>query len=444
MQFMSKQWYVENFERFEKTLNGEAGTRLHSIRKAALSRFAELGFPTTKDEEWKYTDVSALAVRRFNPVFRYTADGLSPRDLAQFTLGIPQAHILVCVNGHYSHDLSTIGKLPPGVRVGSLSEALRHTAGLANDHLAHYANYEKDAFTALSTAFLRDGIFIQIPDKIILDTPIHVMFVSIGSEAEFVSQPRTLVIAGKSSQMALVETHVSLSSRPYFTNVVTELVLEENAVVEHDKIQRDMLDAFHISSLYATLHRNSNFVSNAITLGGGLVRNNITAVLDGEGAEATLNGLYVGTGTQHIDNHTIIDHAKPHCPSHELYKGILAGKSKGVFNGKILVRKDAQKTDAKQTNKNLVLSDEASIDTKPQLEIFANDVKCTHGATIGQLDEEGLFYLRSRGISVDKARDMLIYAFASDVVNRIKIEEMREELQQLLHERLEASRSLTN
>ncbi len=434
-----KDRYLADFSDLEKNLNGEASSSLHKIRKDALSRFADLGFPTTKHEEWKYTDVKPLTQRHFNPVRSGSAVGLKTSDIKRFNLNIPKAHILVCVNGHYSKELSSVGKLPGGVKMGSIADAVKHDAGLVERHLALYAKYGDDAFTALSTAFLVDGLFVHIPDGVVLDTPIHLMFVSTG-ETEFVSYPRALIVAGKSSQAALVESHVHLSAKTYFTNVVVEAALGENAVVELDKVQQDSLEAFHVSSMHVHQQRNSNFISNAITFGGGFVRNNIMAVLDGEGAEATINGLYLGTGSQHIDNHTTIDHAKPHCPSHELYKGILAGKSKGVFNGKILVRKDAQKTDAKQTNKNLVLSDEASIDTKPQLEIFANDVKCTHGATIGQLDEEALFYLRSRGIGVDKARDILIYAFASDVVNKIKIQEMREELQKILHDRLEQSR----
>lgn len=435
-----KDWYLTNFELFEKSLNGEVLSSLHDIRKSAITRFAELGFPTTKNEEWKYTDISPLTKYHFKPVLKYSLNGLTVRDVQRFTFHDLPSFRVVCVNGNFSQELSTLSGLPRSVRIESLADALQSDLTIVQKYLAKFANYKNDAFTALSTAFLHDGVFISIPDSIILKTPIHVMFISTGSDAEFVSHPRSLTVVGKNAQASILESYVSLSNTSYFTNTVSEIILGENAILEHDRIQFESDRAFHISTVQVQQERNSNFTSNSVAFGGLLVRNNINSVLDGEGAECTLNGLYLGTGSQLIDTHTTIDHAKPHCPSHELYKGILSGKSKGVFNGKIKVRKDAQKTDAKQTNKNLVLSDEASIDTKPQLEIFANDVKCTHGATIGQLDEDAIFYLRSRGVSLEKARDILIYAFASDVIDRIKIEPLREQLHEIIHDRLEHER----
>lgn len=434
-------WYLSNFELFEKSLNGEASSRIHAIRENAIAKFAELGFPTTKNEEWKYTDVSPIAKGQFKPILRYEA-GVTAKEVERFSFGHPEWNRIVCINGHFSKELSTVHSLPAGVKIGSLAEAMKNELALIEQHLTKYAPYDENAFVALSTAFLQDGVFMYIPNRTIIEKPIHLMMISTGPESEFVSHPRNLIIAGESSQMAFIETYGSLTHNTYFTNTVTEIVLEKNAIVEHDRLQLEGDRAFHVGTLHVQQDRDSNFRSNAVTFGGRLVRNNITVILDGEGAEATLNGLYLGTGDQHIDSHTCIVHAKPHCPSHELYKGILAGKSKGVFNGKIIVRKDAQKTDAKQTNKNLILSNEASIDTKPQLEIFANDVKCTHGATIGQLDDEALFYLRSRGISLNKARDILIYAFASDVIERVKVEPLREELHRILHKRLEDAHEL--
>ncbi|HLF20674.1 MAG TPA: Fe-S cluster assembly protein SufD [Bacteroidota bacterium] len=441
---VGKDWYLANFEKFEKSLNGESQSTLHSIRRQAIGRFSELGFPTTRNEEWKYTDVSPITKFQFKPVLHYSADGVSRKDIEGFRLGVQNSHLLVCINGHFSRDLSSIGRLPGGVRASGLADGIRGKESSVDQYLARHAKFEHDAFTALSTAFMRDGAFVYVPEGVMVDIPIHIIFVSTNQDSEFVSYPRSLVVAGKSSQVAFIESHVSLTEKPYLTNAVTEIVLGENAVVEHDKVQLESSNAFHVSTTHIYQQRSSNFASNAITFGGRLVRNNVIAVLDGEGAEATLNGLYLGTGNQVIDNHTTIDHARPHCPSHELYKGILAGRSKGVFSGKIFVRKEAQKTDAKQTNKNLVLSDEASINTKPQLEIFADDVKCTHGATIGQLDDEAIFYLRSRGVRPEKARDILIYAFASDVVDRIRIQEMRDKLQAMLHDRLEQSRAFQN
>lgn len=437
-----RDWYLANFELFEKNLNGEASSHVHAIRKTAIARFAELGFPTTKNEEWKYTDVSGLTKLRFAPVLRPRVDALRVKDIEQFTFKDLSCYRLVCVNGQYSKELSSIPLLRSGVIVESLAHAMKHNPGPVRNHLAQYARFDENAFTALSTAFMQDGACISIPDGLALDKPIHLLFVSTHHDSEHVSHPRILVVVGKSAQVSIIESYESLSKCAYFTNAVSEVVIGENAVVEHDKLQNESDGAFHIAALHVHQERNSSFTSNNISLGGLLVRNTIEAVLDGDGAECTLNGLYLTTGLQLVDNHTTIDHAKPHCPSHELYKGILSGKSRGVFNGKIKVRKDAQKTDAKQTNKNLVLSDDASIDTKPQLEIFANDVRCTHGATIGQLDEEAMFYLRSRGVGLDEARNILIYAFASDVVERIHVEPLRKQLLGMIDKRLKSDGTL--
>ncbi|MBI4546547.1 MAG: Fe-S cluster assembly protein SufD [Ignavibacteriae bacterium] len=433
-------WYLSSFRLFEESLNGKAASQIHSIRKDALARFAALGFPTTKNEEWKYTDISPLTKYHFKPMLKYSLEGLTARDVEQFTFHNLPSFRVVCVNGHFSEQLSTLSGLPHDVRIESLTDMLQSDSDIIREYLGKFVSYENDTFIALNTAFLHDGVFISIPNNTILKIPIHMIFISMESDSEFVSHPRSLIVTGKNAQVSILESYVNLTDRTYFTNTVSEIVLGENAVLEHNRVQLESTRAFHIATIQTQQERNSNFTANSLIFGGSLVRNNLNSVLDGEGAECTLNGLYLGTGSQLIDNHTTIDHAKPHCPSHELYKGILSGKSKGVFNGKIKVRKDAQKTDAKQTNKNLILSDDASIDTKPQLEIFANDVKCTHGATIGQLDEDAIFYLRSRGVSLEKARDILIYAFASDVIDRIKIEALREQLHEIIHDRLERER----
>lgn len=432
--------YLAAFASFEKRLNGTASPVIHSVRKAALARFAELGFPTTRDEEWKYTDITPLVKSAFTPVVALQPDEMTAADIGRFPFGTSGGNRLVFIHGHFSEKLSTCRSLPKAIGVGSLASALRHQPDVILQHLTRYARYDRNAFCALNTAFLLDGAFVHIPENIVLDEPLHLMFVSSDLDSEFVVHPRNLILVGKNSQATLLETYVHSTAKPYFTNVVSEIVLAENSVFEHEKIQIEGDRAFHMAAIHVHQGRNSNYISNSISFGGSLVRNNIYAVLDGEGTEATLNGLYIGTDDQVIDNHTAIDHAKPHCTSHELYKGILDGKSRGVFNGKILVRKDAQKTDAKQTNKNLILSEYATVDTKPQLEIFANDVRCTHGATIGQLDDDALFYLRARGITADMARDMLIYAFASDVVDRIRMEQVRQELQNILHDRLQRAR----
>jgi Fe-S cluster assembly protein SufD len=286
---------------------------------------------------------------------------------------------------------------------------------------------------------LEDGAFIRIAKGVVLDAPIYLTFLSMPGQDPTVAHPRNVIVAGADSQAAIIETYLGCGEQPYFTNPVTELVAGENAVIDHYKLQTESEQAFHVATLQAQLGRGTNFRSHSISLGGALVRNDVNAVLS-EGAECTLNGLYLAAGEQHIDNHTCIDHAKPHGTSHELYKGILDGRSTAVFNGKILVRKDAQKTDAKQTNKNLVLSEESVINTKPELQIHADDVRCTHGATIGQLDAEAIFYLQSRGIGRADARNLLIYAFARDIVDRIKVEPLREQLEQMLMEKLHGTR----
>jgi Fe-S cluster assembly protein SufD len=435
----ARDWYISNFKQFEKRMNGEATSHLHSIRKKAIERFADLGFPTTKDEEWKYTDISPLTKVNFSHLFEQSTNGITKNSLAPFTFGEIQSHQIVFVNGKFAPELSIIGSLPRGVTLKSLGETINSNNDLVLTHFSKYADYSANTFVALNTAFCQDGVFLHVPKGVIIETPIHLMYVSTNQE-QFIVHPRNLILVDENAQVKIIESYVSLSDTVHFTNTVSEFVLGMNAIAEHDRAMRESKHAYHISTIQVQQERSSNFTSNAMTFGGNLVRNNVNVVLDGEGAECTLNGLYLGTETQLIDNHTCIEHAKAHCPSHELYKGILSGKSKGVFNGKIKVRKDAQKTDAKQTNKNLVLSDEASIDTKPQLEIFADDVKCTHGATIGQLDEEALFYLRSRGIRAEKAKDILIYAFASDIIDRVNVEPIREFLHEIIHNRLEQER----
>jgi Fe-S cluster assembly protein SufD len=437
----AKSWYLSAFEAFEKGLNGEASSGIHAIRRAAIARFAALGFPTTHDEEWKYTDVSSLAAVRFRLPSPSGLDSVTPEQLEPFLFGSSSPNTLVWINGHFSGRHSVLARTPAnGVRVESLAAAMKSGGAELTAHLGKYASYQDNAFTALSTAFFQDGALVSVPDGTVLEDPIHLLFVSSDAGGPMVSHPRNLFLIGRNCQLSILESHRSLTPGACFTNGVSEIRLGENSVLEYHQLQDERDLSYHVGMTHAHQERNSNFISHSISLGGSLVRNNIVAVLDGEGAECTLNGLYLTTGNQHVDNHTLIDHAKPHCNSHELYKGILDGTSRGVFNGKIMVRKDAQKTDAKQTNKNLVLSDGASIDTKPQLEIFASDVKCTHGATIGQLDEEAIFYLRSRGIGGDHARDILIDAFAGDVVDRIKILPVRDRLHEIIHLRLETGR----
>ncbi len=403
---------------------------LQQLRRKAARRFAELGIPTVRDEEWKYTNVSSLTDIPFAPV---SADShrLPAEQLDQIAFADLKCARPVLINGYYSEKLSSTGA-PDGVRLESLAKVLEKEPETVQAYLGRYAGFEEHAFNALNTALMRDGAFVYVPKGKIVKEPIHLLFISTASGEPTVSHPRTLILADSQSQVTIVESYLSLGSGVCFTNPVTEIVVRDGAVVDHYKLQDESRRAFHIATMHYCQDCTSTLSSNSITLGGALVRNNLNVVLDGEGAECTLNGLYLVTGEQHIDNHTRLEHAKPHCSSRELYKGILDGKSRGIFHGRILVHKGAQKTDSKQTNNNLLLSDEALINTKPQLEIYADDVKCTHGATIGQLDKDAIFYLRSRGISETAARSLLIYAFASEIVGRIKAEKLRARLDQYL------------
>ncbi|PYV03203.1 MAG: Fe-S cluster assembly protein SufD [Acidobacteria bacterium] len=362
----------------------------------------------------------------------YQVNGWSPSRLADVTLGEVACTQLVFLNGHFSQELSSPGKLPEGVKAGSLASALDSDGGLLEEHLARYASYRRNAFTALNTAFVEDGAFVYLPKDAVVKEPIHLLFLSTASKDPAVCHPRNLIVAGSSAQATVIESYAGLEGGVYFTNAVTEIVTGEQSRIDHTRLQRESERAFHVATMEVSQHRDSAFASRSISIGGKLVRNDLNVLLNGEGCDCTLDGLYFAGGEQHVDNHTTIDHAKPHCSSRELYKGILDGKSTGVFNGKIIVRKDAQKTDARQTNNNLLLSEESLINTKPQLEILADDVKCTHGATIGQLDEEALFYLRTRGIGDAAARSLLTYAFASEIIGRIRIQPIQCRLDLLL------------
>jgi Fe-S cluster assembly protein SufD len=405
---------------------------LQDLRDQAASRFVELGFPTVRDEEWRFTNVAPIASSEFRlaPPAR-----LEPAALDTFIYSDAPFR-LVLVNGRFSPELSRTSGLPTGVRFGSLATASTDQADVVGRYLGQLADPSSRAFAALNTAFTHDGAYVYVPDGLVLEQPLQILFVSDGDGAASMSHPRTLIVAGDRTQLQIVESYVSAPGQKHFTNAVTEIVAGENSVVDHYKVQEESEDAFHIASLHINASRSSTVTTHAFTLGGRLVRNDIIAVMDGEGAECTLNGLYLADGERLVDTHTTIDHAKPHCPSHEVYKGILGGKARAVFNGKIIVRIDAQKTDAKQTNRALLLSDNASINTKPQLEIFADDVKCTHGAAIGQLDDDAIFYLRARGLTYLEARDMLIHAFAGEILERVKIEPLRRALETELYAQL--------
>jgi Fe-S cluster assembly protein SufD len=429
--------HLEKFERFEREASQPAW--VFPLRKAGMACFAEVGFPTLRNEDWRFTNVAPIAKLPFNPVFELERDGLTRESIEKFTFGRLEAHRLVFVHGHYEAGLSSAGALPNGVVAKSLAEALKTDSGLVEKHLARQTTGDKNPFTALNAAFFQDGGFVYVPAGQQVPTPVHLLFISTSKQPGAAVHPRNLIIAEKGSGVTVLESYVSTVDAAYFTNAVTELVAGEGAVVEHCKFQDESLSAFHIAAIHATMGRGCNLISHSVALGAKLSRNSIRTNLAGEGVECVLNGLYLTGGDQLADHHMVVEHAQPHCNSHEYYNGILDGRSKGVFHGRILVRQAAQKTDAKQTNKNLLLSDDATVDTKPQLEIYADDVKCTHGATIGQLSEESIFYLRARGIGLNTARRMLIHAFAGEIIERVRHRAAREELDKLVWDRLEAN-----
>ena len=425
-----KEQYLADFEPFgERVAQGEAPW-LRALRQDAISRFTQVGFPTARrgNEEWKYTNVGPVARAVFRYPFQATSAALSAEAERHLDLGRDWAR-LAFVNGRYRADLSSVAGLPAGVRVGNLTEADPETL---SGHLAQLAKLDGDGFIALSTAFIHDGALIALPAGEVVEQPIHLLYIKAEDGAEVVSYPRTLLLAGKGSMATVVESYVGPSANPYFTNAVTEIAVGEGANLNHYKLMLEGEEAYHVATAQVRQERDSVFRSTSIAIGGRLARNTLNVLLDAAGSQCTLDGLFLTSGTQHVDNHTFIDHAKPHTTSRELYKGILDGSSKAVFSGRVLVRRDAQKADAQQTNKNLVLSEGAEVDTKPQLEIFADDVKCSHGATAGKLEEESLFYLRARGLDKERARDLLAYAFAGEVLQRIDLQPVRDHVDRLL------------
>jgi Fe-S cluster assembly protein SufD len=441
--------YSASLARFEEKRFADEPAWLSKIRGEAFARFMSLGFPSMKNEEWKYTNVGPIAKVPFRPANEETGlgEGHAGPSSARASEGRPlpggDGARIVFVNGRHASGLSNAGAGTAIVR--SLREALREEPRLLEPHLARHASFERNAFTALNTAFLEDGAFVRIPRGTIAGEPVHLIFLSAADSREpAVSHPRNLILAESNSQATIIETHIGSGALPegegvYFTNAVTEVVCEEGAVLEHYKVQRESLSAFHVQTIQADQGRTSNFTSHNLCLGAALARTDINVLFTAEGSECALNGLFLAGGTQHMDNHTTIDHSKPRCTSRELYKGILDGRSRGVFHGKIIVRPDAQKTDAVQTNKNLLLSREALVNSTPALEILADDVKCRHGSTIGQLDANSLFYLRSRGIGEREARALLTYGFAADLANRIRVPWVREEIEAFLGLRLPQS-----
>ena len=428
--------WLESFTDAEKNAPGRALPWLRKLREDAFARFCEKGFPTTRDEDWRFTNVSGIARTAFRTASPYEESQFAETGLGAFHVPGAAAQ-LVFVNGRFVKNLSSYHSLPNGVTVASLREQIEQHPETLESHLGRHASQERDPFVALNTAFLGDGAYVHVARGVVLEAPIFLLYLSTQEDAPTMTHPRNLIVAENESQVAVVEDYVSVGGESVvFSNAVTELIAGENTIAQHFLIEREHLKAYNVSTLRIQQGRSANVTSHSVLLGGGLVRNNVHPVLAGEGGECVINGLFLGTGRQHLDNYMHVEHAAPHCGSRQFYNGILDGQSHGVFHGRIVVHKAAQKTDAKQTNRNLLLSDDAQIDTKPQLEIYADDVKCTHGATIGQIEENALFYLRSRGISEQEARKLLLMAFAEECVDRMHAGVAREHVERLIREHL--------
>ena len=420
---------VEAFAAMEQN-----GAALMPLRKAGLARFAESGYPSIRDEDWRFTNLRPLTELPFRPVAAPLAQAPEPEHLDGLTFGRLDADRLVFIDGHFNAGLSQIAEQPSGVTVSNLARY--------EGELGSLSAGDDNPFVALNDAFFTDGSLIQIADGQRLTKPVHLLFVTTASEEAEASHVRNWIDAGANSHGTIIESHLSLGQAATVTNVVTETRVGDGANVEHVKFQDQSARAFHLASLHSDLGRDARYAFHSIALGSRLSRNNLRMRLAGPDIECVLNGLYMTRGQQLADHHMIVDHAAPHCDSHEYFNGILDGQSRGVFHGRILVRPGAQKTDAKQTNKNLLLSDDATANTKPQLEIYADDVKCTHGATIGEMDDDSIFYLRARGLDAGTARRMLMHGFAGEIVDRIRHDAVREELDALVWDRLETKHQL--
>ena len=421
--------YLADFRTFEGRLKAHEPSWVHQVRQQALASFSDLGFPTARrgNEKWKYTSVVPIA----NATFEYPFDfnGTEAADIGQFSPRDNDWATLVFVNGHYCAPLSA---LPGNSPMTNLPSAIQSDEGLVEAHLARHAAFGDDAFIALNTTFLKDGAFIHVPEDTSLQTPLHLVYVTTDTPQPVASYPRTLVVAGPHSKLTVIESYVSLSNSRHFTNAVTEIELEDGASVEHYRLLMDNADSFHVGNTRVRQGQDSTFSSASFARGANVARNDLQVLLDAPGSTCSLNGLYMTSGRQHIDNYINIDHAKPHTTSRLYYKGILDGSSKAVFGGTVLVRKDAQKADAQQSDKNLLLSDDAEVDSKPSLLIYADDVKCGHGATAGNIDEDTLFYMRSRGLDLDTASGLLIHGFASEIIETVRLEPLRGYLDELL------------
>lgn len=424
--------HLEGYDAFATARAGQPD-HVTGLRRRGLDHFTAAGFPTTRDEEWRKTNVARIA----RGTFAHAPGVIAEADRALVERFYMKDYSrLVFVNGGFVPALSQVDDLPAGVVVCSLAEAIEKEPSLVERELGRHAPVDATPFSALNAAYLDDGAFVHVPRGVVVERPIHLLFVGTSDGAPTVSYPRNLIVAEALAQVTVIEDYAGFGDQPYFTCPVTEIVCHQRSIVDHYKLQQESTGAFHVALQQSWQARDANLFSHSISHGAALARNDIRANLDGEGIECTLNGLYLTRGGQHVDHHMYVDHAKPNCHSYELYKGVLEGASRAVFNGTIHVREDAQKTDAKQSNRNLLLSADAMVSSNPQLRIFADDVRCTHGSTTGHLEEEAIFYLRSRGIGEEAAKSLLTYAFAAEVLQEIRLAPLRKDLEEFLFTRL--------
>lgn len=426
-----KNWYLENYNKFEKNFNS---TVFKNIRKVASTKFESSQFPTKKNEEWKYTNVAPILNHEFlpSPLINEKPKSLN---INNYVISNLDVHLLVFVNGIFNSSLSNIGNLSRNIIIDSLyNQSINNS-----EFISKIINTEQsslNSFNYLNHLFTHDGFVIYIPKNQIIEKPIHILNISQQGSSKPLVQLRNFIVAESNTQANIISEFISDGSSQYFTNILTDIFIEENSNISFYKLQNESNSAYHIDKTEIIQKTSSIFNHFSLSFGGEITRNDIVAKLDGENIESHLYGLYLGNEEQHIDNHTFINHAKPNSMSNELYKGILDDKAHGVFSGKILVNQIAQKTNAYQSNKSVLLSDAASIDTKPQLEIYADDVKCSHGATVGKLDEQAYFYIRSRGVSAESARSMLIRAFVDDVVSEVKIDQLKDKINHTIFQHL--------
>ncbi|MEJ5351333.1 MAG: Fe-S cluster assembly protein SufD [Melioribacteraceae bacterium] len=431
----AKGWYLQNIDILSKRLNGSSKNLLSELREKSKKKFLELDFPNRKNEEWRFTDVTPILKHNFIPSILIDKTKFTPEEIKKYLFTGFDFYLLTFINGIFEEDLSDLKNLPNGLIAGSLNKILKDKPELIHDNIDKFS-VEQNIFNALNSIYAYDGFVIIADKNVVLDKPVQILFLNGNNENEVLASPKNLIIANNNSQLSVIVNYKGFGDKNYFMNSTVDVFIGESALIDYYKIQDENDDSFHIEKIYAVQNSKSIFNQFNISFGGSLVRNDINSKLDGEFTETHYYGLYLAQDNQHVSNYTFIDHAKPNCMSNELYKGILDDNSHGVFNGKIFVRPGAQKTNAYQQNKAILLSKDAKINTKPQLEIFADDVKCTHGAAVGHLDEEAEFYIRSRGVPQELAKSILIRAFAYDVIESMKIEELKEQINHRIFERL--------